>query len=208
MQLIKDSSELWSKIQALTLLVLQDALRSILCTAAMNNEKLYTITGNDRLGQKKNEPHKGKSTFDIESILKKCTLIMVTFIIRFVDFTSYQVLVAHQTYFEGELNWAILNSILLQGFYTLHAPPAGVLGLLFFSDGDFQVFLSFGKVESGHWPLLIDMKFQFGPKIGFDQRRPKYFRQNEGSESKLWIEQRYDRWLIFNIQLNLANLMK
>lgn len=53
---------------------------------------------------KKNEPHKGKSTFDIESILKKCTLTMVTFIIRFVDFTSYQVLVAHLTYFEGELN--------------------------------------------------------------------------------------------------------
>ena len=73
MQLIKDSSELWSKIQALTLLVLQDALRSILCTAAMNNEKLCTITGNDRLGQKKkkNEPHKGKSTFDIESIFEK-----------------------------------------------------------------------------------------------------------------------------------------
>ena len=61
----------------------------------MNNEKLCTITGNDRLGQKKTEPHKGKSTFDIESILKKCTLTMVTFIIRFVDFTSYQVLVAH-----------------------------------------------------------------------------------------------------------------
>ena len=40
-------------------------------------------------GKKKTEPHKGKSTLDVALILKKCTWTMVTYIIRFFDFTSY-----------------------------------------------------------------------------------------------------------------------